>query len=81
MRFHMEDRRAYRIGIIAPAVWLLLIFASGLLGGAAQQMLRFGEGHGFTNPVSFFAAVSVLLSLLMIRGLRPRLGKGICRLG
>jgi hypothetical protein len=66
MLFYTEDRWAYMIGILAPAAWLLMIFASGLLGAAVRQMLRFGEGHGLTNPVSFFAAVSALLSLLMI---------------
>lgn len=66
MLFYMEDRWAYMIGILAPAVWLGMTFASGLLGGAARQILQLGQGRGLTNAVSFFAAVSALLSLLMI---------------
>ena len=66
MLFYMEDRWAYMIGIVAPSVWLLMTFASGLLGGAARQILQIGRGRGLTNPVSFLAAVSALLGLLMI---------------
>jgi hypothetical protein len=66
MLFYMEDRWAYMIGIVAPAMWLLMTFASGLLGGAARQILQLGRGHSLTNPVSFLAAVSALLSVLMI---------------
>ena len=54
------------IGIVAPAMWLWMTFSSGLLGGAARQLLRIGQGHGLTNPVSFLAALSAILSLLMI---------------
>ena len=66
MLFYMEDRWAYMIGILAPAFWLLMTFASGLLGGAAREILFISRGKGLTNPVSFLAAVSAVLSLLMI---------------
>jgi len=66
MLFYMEDRWAYMIGIIAPALWLVMTFASGLLGGAVRQILRLGGGQGLTNPVSFLAAVAALLSVLLI---------------
>ncbi|HTZ48898.1 MAG TPA: hypothetical protein VMH20_15000 [Verrucomicrobiae bacterium] len=66
MLFYMEDRWAYMLGIMAPAAWLAMVFASGLLGGAARQVLQVTLGHGLTNPVSFLAAISVLLSVLMI---------------
>lgn len=65
MLFYMEDRWAYMIGIVAPAVWLLMTFATGLLGGAVRQVWRVGHGQ-LTNPVSFVAAVAALLSVLMI---------------
>jgi hypothetical protein len=64
--FYMEDRWAYMIGMIAPAMWLVMSFASGLLGGAARQVLQLGTGHVPTNEVSFLAAISALLSVLMI---------------
>jgi len=81
MLFYMEDRWAYMIGMVAPAMWLVMMFASGLLGGAARQVLQLGLGHGLTNAVSFLAAISALLSVLMIaacgrRWLREYAGLG-----
>jgi len=64
--FYMEDRWAYMIGILAPAAWLILAFATGLLGAAGRQLLQLGQGRGFTNGVSFLAAVTAILSALMI---------------
>ena len=81
MLFYMEDRWAYMIGMVAPAAWLLMTFASGLLGGAARQLLRFGQGRGLTNPVSFLAAVSAILSLLMIAACARRWKKEYSGLG
>lgn len=66
MLFSMEDRWAYMIGIVAPAVWLVMTFATGLLGGAWRQILSIGHGRGMTNPVSLLAAVSALLGVMMI---------------
>lgn len=66
MLFYMEDRWAYMIGIVAPAMWLVLVFATGLLGGALRQVLSIGHGRGMTNPVSLLAAVSAVLSVLMV---------------
>lgn len=54
--FYMEVRWAYMIGIFAPAGWLVLAFATGLLGAASRQLLSLGRGHGLTNLVSFLAA-------------------------
>ena len=66
MLFYMEDRWAYMIGMVAPAVWLVMTFATGLLAGAIRQLLFVGEGKGLSNPVSFLAAVTAILSMLMI---------------
>lgn len=66
MLFYMEDRWAYMIGIVAPALWLVMTFATGLLQGAFRQLLQFGEGKGLSNGVSFLAAISAILSVLMI---------------
>ncbi|MGB7847798.1 MAG: hypothetical protein WBL63_19455 [Candidatus Acidiferrum sp.] len=81
MLFYMEDRWAYMIGIVAPAVWLLMTFASGLLGGAARQILWLGQGRGLTNPVSFLAAVTAVFSLLMIAACARRWMKEYAGLG
>ncbi len=64
--FYMEDRWAYMIGILAPAGWLVIAFATGLLGAAGRQLLSLERGLGLTNLVSFLAAVSMVLSVLMI---------------
>lgn len=64
--FYMEDRWAYMIGMLAPVAWLGMVFATGLLGGATRQVLRLTHGESVTNAVSFIAAISALLSLLMI---------------
>ena len=66
MLFYMEDRWAYMIGIVAPALWLVLTFATGLLAGAVRQLLQLGAGKGLSNTVSFLAAISAILSILMI---------------
>jgi hypothetical protein len=66
MLFYMEDRWAYMIGIVAPALWLVMTFATGLLQGAFRQLLQFSEGKGLSNTVSFLAAISAILSVLMI---------------
>jgi hypothetical protein len=81
MLFYMEDRWAYMIGIVAPAVWLLMTFATGLLGGAVRQILRLGQGHELSNPVSFLAAVSAVFSLLMILACARRWIKEYAGLG
>lgn len=81
MLFYMEDRWAYMIGILAPAVWLLMSFATGLLGGAARQILQLGSHHTLTNPVSFLAAVAALLSILMIAACTRRWFKEYVGLG
>jgi hypothetical protein len=81
MLFYMEDRWAYMIGIVAPAVWLLMAFATGLLGGAARQIFQLGRGHGLTNLVSFLAGVSAVFSLLMIAACARRWKKEYAGLG
>ena len=66
MLFYMEDRWAYMIGMLAPAVWLGMVFSTGLLGGAGRQLLRLTRGESLNNTVSFVAAISAILSILMI---------------
>lgn len=64
--FYMEDRWAYMIGMLAPLAWLGMVFATGLLGGAARQVLRLTHGEAVSNDVSFIAAISAALAVLMI---------------
>lgn len=66
MLFYTEDRWAYMIGIVAPAVWLAMTLATGLLGASVRQILRLARGQGITNGVSFLAGGCRLLSVWMI---------------
>ncbi len=56
--------------MLAPAAWRGMLFATGLWGGATRQVpgqiLELIRGHGLSNQVSFVAAISALLSVLMI---------------
>jgi hypothetical protein len=64
--FYMEDRWAYMISMLAPAAWLLMAFATGMLGGAARQFMHIGQGATVSNLVSLLAGATAILSLLMI---------------
>jgi hypothetical protein len=66
MLFYMEDRWAYMIGMLAPVVWLGLAFSTGLLGGAARQVVYVLRGELPRNPVTVLAGVTAVLAVLMI---------------
>lgn len=67
MLFYMEDRWAYMIGMLAPVAWLILAYASGLLGGALRQLLRLADHKEWPgNQMSLLAAITALLAVLMI---------------
>ncbi len=63
--FYSEERWAYMIGMLTPAVWLVLAYATGMLGGAARQVLQLLKLQP-TNAVSLLAAATALLAVLMI---------------
>jgi hypothetical protein len=73
--FYFEDRWAYMIGILAPARWLVLAFATGLPGATTRQLLRLEQVQGLTN-LSFLAAVTMLLSCCDDGSVRPALAHG-----
>ncbi len=68
MLFYLEDHWAYMLGMLAPATWLLLAFATGILGGAIRAwvtlpaMIRLGVN----NQISLVVGVTAVLSVLMI---------------
>ncbi len=66
MLFYFHERWAYMLGILAPAGWLLLTYASGLLGGAMRQVRAVLLAHKPGNEVSLLAAAIALLAALMI---------------
>ena len=81
MLFNMEDRWAYMLGIIAPAVWLVMVFATGLLIAGFRQLAWLTRGHAMGNPVSFLAVVSAVFSVLMIAACARRWMKEYAGLG
>ena len=66
MLFYMEDRWAYMIGILAPATWLILAYASGLLGAALRRLFQLSRAEAVTSQVSLVAGITALLSVMMI---------------
>lgn len=64
--FCMEDRWAYMIGMLAPAAWLLMAFATGMLGGGLRQVVHIGQLGALSNLVSLIAGITAFLSILMI---------------
>jgi len=66
MLFYFEDRYAYMLGILAPAVWLVLTYATGLLSGAAGQVSRLMHAQRPNNHVSLLAGIMAMLAVMMI---------------
>ena len=64
--FYSEDGYAYMVGMLAPAVWLLLTYSTGLLHGGARQVTRLLHAQKPSNHVSLMAAITAVLSVLMI---------------
>lgn len=66
MLFYMEDRWAYAMGILAPSIWLLLAFSTGLLGGAIQHVGNLFRPGVPVFKVGLVAAVLAALAVIMI---------------
>ncbi len=66
MLFYFEDKYAYMLGIIAPSAWLVMTYATGMLGGGLRQVSRLMHAQMPNNQVSFMAAITAVLSILMI---------------
>jgi uncharacterized membrane protein YidH (DUF202 family) len=66
MLFYFEDKWAYMIGILAPAVWLILAYGVGLLGGAMRQVSKLLRGQQPTSQVSVMVAILTILAVLLI---------------
>ena len=66
MLFYMEDRWAYMLGMLAPAVWLGLAYATGLLAAGMRQFGQLAKLHAPTNFASFMGGVTAILAVLMI---------------
>jgi hypothetical protein len=66
MLFYFEDRWAYMLGIVAPAGWLLLTFASGGFGEFARQAADLVRIKAPEYPAAFLGGVISILSVAMI---------------
>jgi len=66
MLFYLEDRYAYMLGIVAASIWLVLNYASGILGGAAHQLGRLMYAQKPNNTVSLMGGISAVLCVAMI---------------
>jgi hypothetical protein len=66
MLFYFEDRWAYMMGMVAPAVWLILtVVWSGLPGVAQQILIAFQPGHAFL-PSALLTFAALTLSVVLI---------------
>ena len=66
MLFYFKERWAYMIGILAPAVWLILAYGVGLLGGAMRQVSKLVRAQRPTSQVSVMVATVTILAVLLI---------------
>jgi hypothetical protein len=66
MLFYFEDRWAYTLGILAPAVWMILIFAIGGMAEAGRQVSLLLQRKHPTDATGMMLAIIVLFSILMI---------------
>lgn len=69
MLFYLEDQYAYMLGMIAPAVWIVLSISTGIMGMALRQVWWILRppypGHQVDN-VAIMAAITTVLTILMI---------------
>jgi hypothetical protein len=65
MLFYMEDRWAYMIGMLASVVWLVMAYATGVLGSAARNLFELKGNNLNTNLVSLIAVATAVLAVLM----------------
>jgi hypothetical protein len=65
MLFYMEDRWAYMIGMLASVVWLVMAYATGVLGSAARNLFELKSNNLNTNLVSLIAVATAVLAVLM----------------
>ena len=66
MLFYFEDRWAYMLGMMVPAVWLLIAYGLGLVGGAMRQVSHLMRAQRPTSDVSTVVIVMVILAVGLI---------------
>ena len=66
MLFYFEDRWAYMLGILAPIIWLLMLFAVGGFAGMYRQLSLVFHFQRPDFLANLLAAVAALLSVVMV---------------
>ena len=66
MLFYFEDQWAYMVGMIAPAVWLVLAFGLGTLGGGVREVGRLVSGRTRIDQIGVLDFVTAGFCVLMI---------------
>jgi len=66
MLFYFEDKWAYMIGMVAPAVWLILAYGVGLFGGAMRQVSKLMRGQRPTSQVSVMVLILTMVAVIDI---------------
>jgi len=66
MLFYFEDRWAYMMGMVAPAIWLALTVAWSGLPGISQQLLIAMQPSRPFFPTALLTMTAVILSFVMI---------------
>jgi hypothetical protein len=66
MLFYFEDRWAYMLGMVAPTIWLVLIFILGVMPGMLRQVSRVVHLRHPDLMANLVGAIIVVLSVLMI---------------
>lgn len=66
MLFYFEDRWAYMFGMVAPAIWLLLIYGIGAMPGMMRQVGLVARLQHPDIVANLIGALIIGLSALMI---------------
>jgi hypothetical protein len=66
MLFYFEDHWAYMVGMIAPAVWLLLALGLGLIPGKPSDIAVLLSGRTMVDRLSWLHFVTAAFCTLLI---------------
>jgi hypothetical protein len=69
------------IVLVAPAVWLILAYGVGLLGGAMRQVSKLMRGQRPTSQVSVMVLILTILAVILISLCAYRWKRGYAGLG
>lgn len=65
--FYLEDRFGYILGILVPAVWIVLNTATGLVPIGLRELWRVAHIRAPGNPVGLLAGLIFLFGFLLMQ--------------